>query len=79
MPAEFRIIGFARREKTDEAWRAELREALDHFSRTQPVDNAAWDTFAAQLRYCQGDLADAAGYSRLRQTLESLEPSGTAA
>ena len=74
MPAEFRIIGFARREKTDESWRAELREALDHFSRTKPVDSAAWDAFAAKLRYCQGDLAEAAGYSRLRQTLESLEP-----
>lgn len=34
--------GFARRPKTDEAWRAELREALDRFSRTKPVDEADW-------------------------------------
>ena len=29
MPPTFRIIGFARREKTDESWRQELRTALD--------------------------------------------------
>ena len=38
MPPTFRIIGFARREKTDESWRQELRTALDQFSRTKPVD-----------------------------------------
>ena len=35
MPPKFRIVGFARREKTDESWRQELRTALDQFSRTQ--------------------------------------------
>ncbi len=34
MPATFRVIGFARREKTDASWRTELRTALDQFSRT---------------------------------------------
>jgi glucose-6-phosphate 1-dehydrogenase len=72
MPPEFRIIGFARREKTDEAWRAELREALNQFSRTKPVDDAIWNQFAAKVSYCQGDLTDPAGYVRLRQKLESL-------
>ena len=38
MPADFRIVGFARREKTDDSWRAELRADLDQFSRTKPVD-----------------------------------------
>ena len=44
MPAEFRIIGFARREKTDESWREELHEDLHQFSRTQPVDPSMGDT-----------------------------------
>jgi len=38
MPEDFRVIGFARREKTDESWRAELREALEGVSRTGSVD-----------------------------------------
>ena len=29
MPPAFRIIGFARREKTDDSWRQELRQALE--------------------------------------------------
>src|SRR5882762_5365954 len=35
MPSAFRVIGFARREKTDDSWRQELRIALDQFSRTK--------------------------------------------
>jgi glucose-6-phosphate 1-dehydrogenase len=38
MPSAFRVVGVARREKTDESWRNELRAALDQFSRTKPVD-----------------------------------------
>src|SRR6266849_252397 len=71
-PATFRIIGFARREKTDDSWRAELRTALDEFSRTKPVDDAVWREFAANLSYCQGDLTDAAAYQKLAQMLSSF-------
>jgi glucose-6-phosphate 1-dehydrogenase len=42
MPHTFRVLGFARREKTDEGWRQELRTALDQFSRTKPVDEQVW-------------------------------------
>ena len=30
MPAPFRVVGFARREKTDESWREEMRLSLIH-------------------------------------------------
>ena len=72
MPAEFRIVGFARREKDDAAWRTELRAALDQFSRTQPVDEAVWQKFAANLFYCRGDLNDADAYQRLESLLTSF-------
>lgn len=72
LPAKFRIIGFARREKTDESWRNELREALARFSRTKPVDDAVWREFAANISYCRGDLTDAAAYDRLRAKLDSF-------
>src|ERR1043165_1917270 len=51
LPTAFRVIGFARREKTDESWRAELRTALEEFSRTKPVDDAAWAEFAKNVVY----------------------------
>src|SRR5882757_4628634 len=56
MPPDFRIIGFARREKTDDSWRKELREALGQFSRTKPVDERVWADFASHIFYCPGDL-----------------------
>ena len=65
MPVAFRVVGFARREKTDESWRQELRIALDQFSRTKPVDETVWREFAANLVYCQGDLTDAGAYQKL--------------
>src|ERR1700743_324256 len=54
MPSAFRIIGFARREKTDESWRTELRAALDQFSRTKPVDDKIWAEFSKNIFYCTG-------------------------
>ena len=72
LPTPFRVVGFARREKTDAAWRAELRTALGQFSRTKPVDEAVWTAFAASLFYCVGDLTDAAAYQKLAALLNSF-------
>ncbi len=72
MPPSFRVIGFARREKTDASWRAELRAALDQFSRTKPVDDKVWHAFAENLSYCQGDLTDEAAYQKLEAQLTSF-------
>ena len=72
MPSAFRIIGFARREKTDESWRQELRAALDQFSRTKPVDDKIWAEFSKSIFYCTGDMTESAAYTRLEQKLSSF-------
>jgi glucose-6-phosphate 1-dehydrogenase len=72
MPVSFRVIGFARREKTDESWRQELRTALNQFSRTKPVDDKVWNEFAANIFYCMGDITDPAAYAKLEQKLSSF-------
>ena len=41
LPTPYRIIGFARREKTQESFRSELLEALRKYSRTRTVDESA--------------------------------------
>ena len=69
MPPAFRVVGFARREKDSALWRAELRTALDQFSRTGPVDDKVWTAFAANLFYCLGDLNDDAAYKKLEAQL----------
>src|SRR5438477_2943128 len=73
LPAPFRIIGFARREKTDDAWRQELRAALEQFSRTRPIDDAVWTEFATNVSYCQGDISDPAAYKKLADRLASFD------
>src|ERR1700747_2105371 len=72
MPSDFRIIGFARREKSDEAWRTELRQALDQFSRTKPVDDKVWSEFATHISYCMGDFSDSAAHKKLEQQLSAF-------
>jgi glucose-6-phosphate 1-dehydrogenase len=69
MPPKFEVIGFARREKTDESWRGELRSALDQFSRTKPVVEEVWKEFATRVSYCAGDFSDAAAYQNLEKKL----------
>ena len=73
LPNPFRIIGFARREKTDDSWRSELRAALDQFSRTKPVDDAAWSEFSKNLFYCIGDFSDANAFGKLKDRLSKFE------
>jgi glucose-6-phosphate 1-dehydrogenase len=72
MPPDFRVIGFARREKTDDSFRAELRTALDQFSRTKPVDDKVWADFASKLFYCMGEFSDQAAYEKLEKQLSSF-------
>src|SRR5437016_9240008 len=57
LPNPFRIIGFARREKNDDQWRAELLDGLKKFSRIRHVEEMAWNDFAKNISYCQGDYA----------------------
>jgi len=71
LPAPHRVIGFARRAKTDDSWREELRTALGRHSRTGPPESSSWEAFASRLAYCQGDLEDPAAYRRLREAIES--------
>ncbi|MCS1411041.1 MAG: Glucose-6-phosphate 1-dehydrogenase [Verrucomicrobia subdivision 3 bacterium] len=73
LPEPCRIVGVARREKTDESWRAELRAALVEFARSGPVDAAEWERFEKLISYCQGDLMDSAAYQSLRERLKDFE------
>jgi glucose-6-phosphate 1-dehydrogenase len=72
LPTPFRVVGFARREKTHDQWRAELRAALDQFSRTKPVDEGAWQDFAKNLHYCRGDFSDREAYKKLASDLDAF-------
>jgi glucose-6-phosphate 1-dehydrogenase len=70
---KYSIVGFARTQMTDDAFRQSLGEAAKTISEVGPIDPAKWDAFAANLHYCQGDYGDAEAYTRLAKTLDELD------
>src|SRR5689334_9735710 len=73
LPAGQTIIGFARPDYTDDAFRMAMREACDKYARVRPVDEAVWENFAKGLFYVQGDFSDSAAYLKLKQKLEECD------
>src|SRR5215471_6105653 len=49
VPAEFAIIGVARREISHEDFRKTMRDAIAEFSESKKVDDAVWDSFSKGL------------------------------
>ncbi len=78
MPPAFRVIGFARREKTDESWRAELRTALDQFSRTKPVDDKVWANFPQNMFLLHRRFDGRGGLSKAGTKIKFLRQSAAA-
>jgi glucose-6-phosphate 1-dehydrogenase len=73
LPAAFGVVGVSRSPFTDDQFRAEMREAVGRFSRTQPVQEEVWRDFAAGLRYCAGSFDDPSTYRRLGEVLQELD------
>ena len=72
LPAPFRVVGFARREKTDESWRAEIRQGVAEHANGPHGGLERWDEFAANLSYHRGDLTESAAYTSLAAKLEAF-------
>jgi glucose-6-phosphate 1-dehydrogenase len=73
LPAGFAIVGFARRPKTDEQFRAELLQSVEKFSRFSPINKAVWEALARGVFYHQADFNDADGFVRLSARLEQID------
>src|SRR3954471_30145 len=46
LPSPFVIVAFARRDKSDESFRQEMRDAIKEFAPKLPADGPEWDAFA---------------------------------
>lgn len=73
LPAHFACVGFARRDKSHEMFRDEMHEAVQKFSRTQPIDPNIWQTFSEQLFYHRSEFDKDEGYEELKSFLKSLD------
>ena len=72
LPAGLSVVGFARREKNDDQFRAELEEAARKFSR-QSINDDLWKSFANLIYYHRGEFTEEAGYHSLRKRLEQID------
>ena len=72
LPEPFAIVGFARREWDDEAFREDMREVV---RRKGPFREAQWQKFARGLSYVQGDFTSPAheAYATLREKIIKIQ------
>ncbi len=73
LPSGFSVVGFARNEMTDDAFRDGMREAVDQFSRRRPLQPAAWDSFGQGMSYITADFQDPSGYDKLKEQLDTID------
>ena len=71
LPASFAVIGSARRAMTADVFRAELHDAVAEFSRTRPINEEVWATFARTIDYVP--TPDDGSYEELRQVLARVD------
>ena len=75
LPEGTAIIGVGLDAWTDEQFRQVHREATGKFSRSKPIDENVWNSFAKKLHYTYGDLSKAATFQMLRQKLGEVDRS----
>jgi len=72
MPPALTVVGFARRDKSNEDFRRELEEAAREYSR-QTVRDDVWNGFSQSLFYHRGDFDNPADYKSLASCLEKID------
>nr|WP_298986153.1 glucose-6-phosphate dehydrogenase [uncultured Micrococcus sp.] len=78
LPPSFSLVGFGRRDWSDDEFADYVRACVEAASRT-PFDETVWDQFRGGLRFVSGAFDDAEAYARLRDILAELETTrGTA-
>jgi len=73
LPGEFAVVGFARRDWTDDRLRGELKSSLE--SAHESDFAALWPEFANHLVFAGGTFDDPKGYDGLKARLEALDAS----
>lgn len=74
LPKEFNIVGFARRELTNQTFVAGLKESLQSI---QNFDLKTWKDFSKKLFYLQGDFAEKDDYLKLARFLKKFDSPGS--
>jgi glucose-6-phosphate 1-dehydrogenase len=73
LPSGFAVVGIARKEKSNEEFRAEMREGVSTFSRRKPIDPALWTDFERGVTYVPGVFDNPKTYEDLKEHLQTLD------
>lgn len=72
VPGPIYIIGFARREWSNEYLQEMLYQALADFARTKPINEKVADQLGERARYIQSTFDESEGYQKLSKLLNEL-------
>jgi len=73
LPAKLAIVGFARREKTDEQFRSEMLEGVRKHARRFDANDSLWAEFSRSIFYQTGAFDSLEDYKGLAIRLQELE------
>jgi len=72
LPDDLLVIGFARRDWSDDAMRSHLQEGVQVYARTQPINDYALKDLLSRMRYVRSTFDELDGYQRLNKLLNEL-------
>jgi glucose-6-phosphate 1-dehydrogenase len=73
LPVGCAIVGVGLDPWSQDVFRATHREASGKFSRSKPIEDKVWDSFAKKLHYVSGDLGKPETYMALRERLGEVD------
>ncbi|NTW01753.1 MAG: glucose-6-phosphate dehydrogenase [Oscillochloris sp.] len=73
IPGGFSVVGFARRDWSNDFFRQTLLDGVNSNSRSGKADNSLWESFATGISYLQASFDESEGYIRLKEQLETID------
>ena len=73
LPAQYAVIGVARSDFDDAAFRSHLKSGAMEHARVRRGDEVAWERFAGHLHYCRGAYDDPAAYAALAGQIAEMD------
>ncbi|HWE27934.1 MAG TPA: glucose-6-phosphate dehydrogenase, partial [Polyangia bacterium] len=76
LPPVFNVVGVARRDIGDVAFRKQMRDGCDKFARRRPVEDSLWQSFEPNIHYSAGTFESDDTYKKLEAKLNEIDPKG---
>jgi glucose-6-phosphate 1-dehydrogenase len=73
LPPEFTVVGFARRNLSDEDFQDGLLESINRHSRNRPAKPSIWESFSRGITYHQGEFTDPSAFRSLAALLDRID------